>query len=111
MGTPSLRTHSRYALTLPVTLEVTERDVNVSGRFVDLGAGGAAFSLDGPLRLGEEVRVRVQLEVPLLLRGTVVWMGWGDGSEVRLGVRFLPDSHAQVQVLLELMAPRGETGT
>ncbi len=59
---PERRAYPRYDIDWPVALYQKDRDRLINGRGQDLSRGGAlvALPLSVPLRLGQEVEVRLQ---------------------------------------------------
>jgi len=103
MATRHYRAHQRFILKLPVNLRATQRGVRAEGETVDLGIGGGAFALDTPLRLGEAVEVEIGGVHRAVLQGEVAWIGWGDSSAVRLGVRFQSKDAGELSHLLDAL--------
>jgi PilZ domain len=84
------------------------RGVSVRARVVNLGLGGLAAEAELPLRLGESVELVVLTEEPLRLRGHVTWVGWAEGSLVRLGIHFTDTPTDAIVSLLDLLGARAE---
>jgi len=86
--------------------------VCAKGTTLDLGVGGAACELDVPLRLGEQVQVVVTTDVPRVVSGEVAWVGWGEGTAVRVGLRFSSDDAEELSCILDALGVLGaEVGT
>jgi hypothetical protein len=107
MGLQHYRAHQRYPVLLDASIR-SARGVSVRARVVNLGVGGLAAEADLPLRLGEPVELLVLTEEPLRLKGHVTWVGWAEGSLVRLGVHFSETPVESILALLELMGSRVE---
>ncbi len=79
---------------------------------MDLGVGGAACELDVPMRLGERVQVVITMDVPRVVSGEVAWVGWAEGSAVRLGIRFHSEDAEELACILDALGVmNAEVGT
>jgi hypothetical protein len=106
------RAHQRFLVKLPLTVTSIHRSVSAKGTALDLGVGGAACELDVPLRLGERVQVVVTVDVPRVVSGEVAWVGWAEGSAVRMGVRFNHEDAEELAGILDALGViEAEVGT
>lgn len=103
------RAHQRFAVHLIVQATSTSRSVERVGTMTDVGLGGAALELDLPLRHGESINLVIlpsNAEGALSPHGIVlssvrvVWIAWGEGSCVRIGVAFTQQHAVLVAPLL-----------
>lgn len=112
MPTRHYRAHQRFLVRLPLTVTSIHRSVRAKGTTLDLGVGGAACELDVPMRLGERVQVVVTVDVPRVVSGEVAWVGWAEGSAVRMGVRFGSEDIEELACILDAVGVFGaDVGT
>lgn len=78
---------------------------------MDVGVGGAACELHEPLRLGEPVTLVVGVEPGVEIAATVAWVGWGETTAARVGLRFADEETKVVLEVLERLAPASDVGT
>lgn len=105
------RQHQRFMVDLEATVTSTRRSLSVSGRVLDLGAGGAACELEAPLRMAEPVVVHFQGCADLSIRATVLWVSWFESSGVRVGLRFVPEDEERVVTLLGVLGVQADVGS
>jgi hypothetical protein len=104
------RAHERFVVRVAALATVPLRGVEVSGWVLDLGLGGAACELDGPLRLGDRVALALWTDThQTQVLGVVAWVAWGEATRVRLGIRFEPDSKEAIAGLLSSVGLRAAT--
>lgn len=108
MGQNHYRAHQRFPVLLEASIR-SARGVSVRARVVNLGIGGLAVEAEQPLRLAEPVELLVLTEEPLKLKGRVTWVGWAEGSLVRLGINFVEVPPETVAALLEVVGARLES--
>lgn len=112
MATRHYRAHERFLVKLPLTVTSIHRAVSAQGSTCDLGLGGTACELNVPMRLGERVQLVLTMDVPRVVSGEVAWVGWAEGSAVRMGVRFgSADAEELAGILDALGVLRAEVGT
>lgn len=106
------RAHQRFIVKLPLTVTSIHRSLCAKGITMDLGVGGAACELDVPMRLGERVQVVITMDVPRVVSGEVAWVGWAEGSAVRLGIRFHSEDAEELACILDALGVmNAEVGT
>lgn len=106
------RAHQRFMVKLPLTVTSIHRSLCAKGITMDLGVGGAACELDVPMRLGERVQVVITMDVPRVVSGDVAWVGWAEGSAVRLGIRFQSEDAEELACILDALGVMSaEVGT
>ncbi len=112
MAARHYRAHQRFLAQLPLTVTSVHRAVRAQGNTLDLGVGGAACELDGPLRLGERVQVVITMDSPHVVNGEVAWVAWAESSAVRMGVRFNAEDSEELACILDSLGVLGaDVGT
>jgi hypothetical protein len=112
MGSGYFRAHQRFSVDLDVVVSVSTRGLYARGRILDLGIGGAACELDQPVRMGEEVELRLASTGEThVFTARVAWMAWAERSSVRAGVHFRDRDAEALAALLGFLGVQADAGS
>ena len=94
------REHIRPKLKVPIEIYVDGSDSPLRGATSDLSLGGCYLETIFPLPIGTNLELKLPLEDPLLVLGTVVTSDPQVGNGVRFS-RILPEDLEQLRIFLE----------